>query len=179
MTADDASADAVDADREVDERGAGLRTKRGPGRSLMSRAIGLLARREHSRIELVRKLQRHLTPDETAADLDRVLDHLQQQDLLSDARFAASVVRQRSSRYGDRRVAQDLRQRGVAPADADAAMATLAGTEAQRALAAWSRRFDATPTSAEERGRQGRYLQARGFSMDAIRAVLAGKVDES
>ena len=146
------------------------------GRTLMARAVGLLSRREHSRIELERKLRRHLSDDETEADLAVVLDRLQAQRLLSDARFAASLVRQRSPRYGDLRIARDLRERGVSGADADTALASLDGTEALRALAAWSRRFDTLPASANDRGRQGRYLQTRGFSMDAIRAVLDGKI---
>ena len=143
----------------------------------MARAIGLLARREHSRVELARKLRRHLAPEETAADLERVLDRLQQQDLLSDQRFAASLVRQRSQRYGDMRLAHDLRERGVAEADAEVALTVVRGTEARRAQASWARRFDALPATVDERGRQGRYLQARGFSMDAIVQVLAGKVE--
>jgi regulatory protein len=143
----------------------------------MARAVGLLARREHSRLELRRKLQRHLEEGDDVGEIERVLDKLQEQKLLSDARFAAALVRQRSPRYGDLRLTRDLRDRGVAATDADAAMAQVDGTEAQRALAAWSRRFDALPTSADERGRQGRYLQTRGFSMDAITRVLAGKVE--
>ena len=145
-------------------------------RSLMARAVDLLSRREHSRVQLARKLKQHLGPDETDDDIDRVLDRLQEQGLLSDARFAISLVRQRAPRYGDLRLARDLRERGVGAADASSAMTQVAGTEAQRALAAWSRRFDALPTSADERGRQGRYLQTRGFSMDVITQVLAGKV---
>jgi len=140
----------------------------------MARAVDLLSRRDHSRVELARKLRRRLEADD-ASELDRVLDRLQQQGLLSDARFAAGFVRQRASRYGDLRLSRDLRERGVAAADTDAAMATIGGTEAERALATWSRRFDALPTDAAERGRQGRYLQARGFSMDVIVRVLSGK----
>ncbi len=152
---------------------------RGTATSLMARAVGLLAPRAHSRVELCRKLQRRLGPDDDPADIERVLDRLQEQNLLSDARFAAALVRQRSPRYGDLRLARDLRERGVASADADAAMAAIDGTEAGRARTAWARRFDALPTSADERGRQGRYLQTRGFSMDAIRQVLAGKVEST
>jgi regulatory protein len=145
-------------------------------RSLMARAVDLLSRREHSRVQLARKLRPHLAPDESDDDIDRVLDRLQEQNLLSDARFAASLVRQRAARYGDLRLGSDLRERGVGAADASSAMSQVAGTEARRALVAWSRRFDALPTSADERGRQGRYLQTRGFSLDAITQVLAGKV---
>ena len=143
----------------------------------MSRAVGLLSRRDHGRVELGRKLQRHLEPDESKDDIERVLDRLQEQNLLSDARYAAGVVRQRAVRYGDRRLANDLRERGVGAADADVAMAAVAGTETRRAFDAWSRRFDTLPTDAAERGRQGRYLQNRGFSMDVIVRVLSGKVE--
>lgn len=143
----------------------------------MARAIALLARREHSRVELARKLQRHLAPEQGADDIERVLDDLQRQNLLSDERFAAALVRQRSQRYGDLRLASDLRDRGVPAEAAGAALALVTGSDAQRAYAAWARRFDALPTSADERGRQGRYLQTRGFSMEAISQVLAGKVE--
>lgn len=142
----------------------------------MARAVDLLSRREHSRVQLARKLRPHLAPEQSVTDIDRVLDELEGQKLLSDARFAASLVRQRAPRYGDLRLARDLRDRGVIGDAAGAALALVAGTETERALAAWSRRFDALPTSADERGRQGRYLQARGFSMDAITRVLSGKV---
>ncbi len=141
----------------------------------MARAVGLLARREHSCVELARKLQRYLEPDDDASEIDRVLDALQKQNLLSDARFAQALVGQRAPRYGDLRVRRDLRDRGVESVEADAAMERLRGTEIARAQAVWARRFDALPTNADERGRQGRYLQARGFSMHAITQVLAGK----
>jgi regulatory protein len=142
----------------------------------MARAVRLLSRREHSRIELARKLVRYLEPGDDETAIERVLDRLQQQDLLSDARFAASHVRQRSTRYGDLRLRHDLRTRGVPPATIDAAMAGVERSEAERAFETWSRRFDALPANVGERGKQGRFLQARGFSMDAITLVLAGKV---
>ena len=150
---------------------------RGAAKSLMARAVGLLARREHSRVELARKLQRYLEPGDDASEIDRVVDVLQTQNLLSDARFANALVGQRAGRYGDMRMRRDLRDRGVEAAAVDAAMEKLRGTELARAHAVWAKRFDALPTSAEERGRQGRYLQARGFSMHAITRVLAGKTD--
>ncbi len=141
----------------------------------MARAVGLLARREHSRVELARKLQRYLEPDDDASEIDRVLDRLQAQNLLSDARFAQALVTQRAARYGDLRMRRDLRDRGVESIEADAAMEKLRGTEIARAQAVWAKRFDALPANADERGRQGRYLQTRGFSMHAITQVLAGK----
>ena len=151
--------------------------KKASDRSLMSRAVALLSRREHGRVELSRKLARYVEPGADAAEIERVLDALEAQDLLSDQRFAASLTRVRATRYGDLRVARDLRARGVASETTESALRSLRGTEISRAHAVWSRRFDALPVDADERGRQGRYLQTRGFTMDTIRAVLAGKFD--
>ena len=116
-------------------------SSRRPARSLLARAVSLLSRREHSRVELRRKLLRSLQVDETPADLDRVLDELQAQRLLSDRRFAASLVRQRSARYGDLRLERDLRDRGVSSADADAAMTLVAFTAATIAIVMSARRW--------------------------------------
>ena len=76
--------------------------------ALLQRAVALLARREHSRVELARKLMRRLDEGQDRADVDAVLDELQRRDLLSEERFAAAVVRARASRYGDARLRQDL-----------------------------------------------------------------------
>ncbi len=148
--------------------------QRKPARSLLSRAIALLARRDHSRAELKRKLARYLDEDGDAAELDRALDELDRSQLLSDERFAAAGTRSRSQRFGDARIRYDLRRFGVADELSVAAVATLAGSEVARAHEVWSKRFTELPTSAAERGRQARFLQARGFSFDSIIKVLRG-----
>lgn len=147
-------------------------------RSLLSRAVGLLARREHSRAELAAKLRRGLTEDDDPTEVDRVLDSLERDKLLSDERYAGAVTRARAGRYGDARLRHDLKSSGVRPEVADRALGALQGTELQRAHAVWSRRFDALPLTAQERARQARFLQARGFSIDTIRRVLRGLPDD-
>ena len=77
----------------------------------MMRGIDALSRREYSRLELYRKLMRTLSEGETADDVIAVLDDLQAKGYLSDERYAEGRVRVRSMRYGNRRVAQELRQR--------------------------------------------------------------------
>jgi regulatory protein len=145
-----------------------------PAARLLQRAVAALARREHSRAELARKLVRWLEAGQSPADIHAVLDELQRRKLLSEERYAASVVRARAARYGDARVAQDLRTRGVPPDVARAALAALQGSEFERAQAQWARRFKTLPTKLEERARQSRFLQARGFSSAVIRRVLRG-----
>jgi regulatory protein len=142
--------------------------------SLRARAVALLARREHSRAELAIKLRRSLTDADDPAEVDRVLDDLERGKLLSDERYAGTLTRTRSTRFGDARVRFDLKSAGVAVETIDRAVATLKGTELERARVVWLRRFGEPPRTPQERGRQARFLQARGFSTETIRKVLQG-----
>lgn len=104
-------------------------------------------------------------------DIEALLDALQAEGLLSDARFVEGRIHARAARFGHRRIQQELRQHGV-QMSADWAD-TLRSTEFQRACDLWSRRFGmvAAPRSADE-ARQARFLVGRGFSGDTVRAVL-------
>src|SRR3546814_2337183 len=57
--------------------------------SLKARAVGFLSRREHSRLELERKLAPYAAD---AAELERVLDQLEREQWLSNQRFAQALV---------------------------------------------------------------------------------------
>ena len=74
--------------------------------SLKARALGYLSRREHSRAELRRKLAQHA---ESAEEVDALLDWLERENWLSNARFAESVVHRRAGRYGTARLMQELK----------------------------------------------------------------------
>src|SRR3974390_2501686 len=78
--------------------------------SLKARAMRLLARRDHSRLELSRKLERIASEDD---DVELVLNELTAKGWLSDARFAEQSVRAKARRYGPIKVAHDLRAKGV------------------------------------------------------------------
>lgn len=136
----------------------------------------MLARRDHSRAELSRKLARYLG-DGDSAELERVLGELGRNGLLSDERFAAAVARSRSQRFGDARIRYDLRRFGVSDDLSAAALANLAISETARAQEVRSKRFSEPPTSAAERAKQGRFLQSRGFSLDSIYEVLRNRTD--
>ncbi len=134
---------------------------------LRRKAIGLLARREHSRAELARKL----AADGTEEDIATVLAQLEAEGLLSDARAAAAYVRAHAARFGAARLRQDLRARGL---DAESALdeAGEHGSETDRAKAVWQKKFGAAPADAKDWARQARFLQSRGFATDVIRRVL-------
>lgn len=141
-----------------------------PVAALRVAALRLLTRRDHSRAELRSKLAAQAESEE---QLDAMLDRLQAERLLSDQRFATQRVVARARRYGDARLKQELRQQGIGDEDIAAALPE-AGDEAERCRSVWSKKFDHLPLSAEERAKQMRFLQYRGFSGDAIRRVMRG-----
>ena len=142
--------------------------------TLRERALRFLARREHARAELARKLAPHA---ESAEQLGALLDDLAARRLLSDERYAEMRVNARSARYGNARLAHELRTQGVA--DELVAEALAAGDdELTRARAAWRRKFGAPPADATERAKQMRFLMSRGFAGETIRRVLRGDFED-
>ena len=135
------------------------------------RTLRLLARREHSREELVRKLASGGT-DRGA--IERVLDALGAQGLLSEGRFTEQFVASRRERgHGPRVIHDELRRRGIGDAAARKAVAQDDRFWSARASQARSKRFgDAVPADYREWGRQARFLERRGFTTEQIRSAL-------
>jgi len=140
---------------------------------LRVRALQLLTRRDFSRAELRARLAADAG---SAEELDTVLDTLQADRLLSDRRYASQRVIARAGRYGNGRLRQELKHQGVAEEDIVAALPE-GGDESARCRAVWAKKFDRLPQSAEERAKQMRFLQFRGFSGESIRRLMRG-VDE-
>jgi regulatory protein len=130
-----------------------------------------LARREHTRAELTRKLAAHGTQEE----IDTVLNELAKCGLQSDARFAESWLRSQAGRLGVTRLRQTLRTKGVAAdliAEQVANLSNELPDEMERARAVWTKKFAQPPVDAREWARQARFLQGRGFSVEIIRKLL-------
>ena len=134
---------------------------------LKARALRFLARREHSRAELSRKLAPHA---ESAEALLFLLDELEARKQLSDERFAEVRANWMSRKYGAARIRQDLKAKGVA--EELVARVSPAG-EVEKARAILARKYRAAATTREEKSRRMRFLQSRGFSYDTIRSALA------
>ncbi len=138
---------------------------------LRARALRLLARREHCRAELKRKLGLHA---ESAQALDALLDSLVEKKQLSDERFAGERAHVLSRRYGASRIRQDLRSRGVDDATAARIAAVSAASDLERARAIYERRYRAPAATPEERAKRMRFLQGRGFPHAIIRSLVGG-----
>ena len=139
---------------------------------LRARALRLLARREHSRAELARKLARHA---ESAAEIEVLLLDLENRKQLSDERFASERAHWLARKYGAAKIRQDLKAKGVSAEIVD--RISSAG-EIERARAVLQRKYREPATTREERARRWRFLQSRGFSSDVIRSLLSSRGTE-
>ncbi|MDX9843311.1 MAG: recombination regulator RecX [Aquabacterium sp.] len=149
----------------------GPRVSRRPTLSLKGRALKCLAAREHSRVELTRKLAPHAESPEQVA---QVLDELEQKGWLSAQRFADSMLHRKAARYGAARLKAELAQHQLPSEVAHAATQSLRDTEFERAHALWLRRFGEPAQSPEDKARQMRFLLNRGFASDVVRRVIRG-----
>lgn len=149
-----------------------------PLRDCRKRALDLLARREHSRLELHRKL---VARGHSRELVDQVIEKLQQDKLLDEARFVEQFVGSRVGRgQGPAKIRAALRQRGVGDSFIDAMLEAAACDWAALADAARRKRFGAdAPHERQERERQARFLRSRGFDFEQIRAALESAAESA
>ncbi|MGA0611210.1 RecX family transcriptional regulator [Caldimonas sp. KR1-144] len=166
---------------------------RRPPPTLKAKALALIAQREHSRIELRRKLARHrqklaeraqasllegvapTVPVPEEGEIDALLDWLASKDLLSTERFVETRVQARAARFGNLRIRQELAQHGI-ELDPETAQ-QLKASEVARARAVWLKRFGQPALDAAGRAKQMRFLAARGFAAEVVRRVVGGVED--
>ena len=136
----------------------------------------LLALREHARAELARKLSAHSESDE---ELETLLDELGAQRLLSDERYAEMRINARGARFGNARLAYELRSQGV-PEELIGDALEECDDELSRARKVFMQKFGnrGEPIDSAERARQTRFLMNRGFSGETIRRLLRGDFEE-
>ena len=137
---------------------------------LRARALRLLARREHTRQEIERKLSPHAGSSE---ELQGLISGLNQKNQLSEERYAEERARRLSRKYGAARIRQDLKARGV-PEELVSRFSS-STDELQKAKAILERKYRTPATTREERAKRMRFLQGRGFSFDVIRALLSSR----
>lgn len=139
-------------------------------------ALRLLAVRPRSAAELARRLRMKGYGAEIG---EEVIARLREQGLIDDAAFAGSLVRDRVRLrpQGARRMAGELRAKGVDEQTARAAIHETLGDEetdetelARRAAAKWRPRPGEEPATA--RRRLHGFLARRGFDGDVIREVV-------
>lgn len=134
-------------------------------------AMRLLATREHTRLELTRKLTQRGCSE---AITQTTIDALANEGLQSDARYAQTFVRLRAARgYGSIAIKRDLQQRGIEHAMIADAFAEEAIHWEQLACDVRQKKFGVPlPKTPADKAKQQRFLQYRGFTHDEIRLAI-------
>lgn len=145
--------------------------------NLMGRALRYLSRREHSRQELRKKL---LPYAESEIELDELMVKLEAQSWLSDERFAESLVRRKSERYGSLKIVDELKQQGIEGDSLLEIKERLKISDATRAWELWQRKFDSMVTKdPKEKSKQMRYLISKGFPLGVVTRIVDGRFSPS
>lgn len=140
---------------------------------IRDRAIAHLARREHTSLELARKLQHSGYTEE---EIENVLKELGERGWLSSQRFAENYVTLKRAKFGSQKLAYELRMKGVEESIVQQALAEVKESELERARDVWRKKFGAPASDQKEKARQIRFLQSRGFSTDIIQKALLKQV---
>lgn len=137
-------------------------------------AVRLLARREHSCVELHRKLSRKFGTRLELGVLNKVLDELIEQGLQSDQRYAEARVRQRiDAGYGPLKIKHDLLASGICGDLARDSVDALSPNWFEQARNALESRFGTTSSESErDKGRWVRFLNTRGFPQSIVRSIV-------
>lgn len=136
--------------------------------SAYNKAVELLARREHSHYELKNKL---LGRDYTEQEIEPALIQLEQENYLSDVRFAESYVRLRVEKgFGARKIKAELYEKGI---NSELASLVLAKIEDWQPIieAAYQKRFIKRSEDVNKE-KVYRFLSYRGFTSEQIRRVV-------
>ena len=108
-------------------------------------------------------------------ELDAVLDKLEKQKFLSDARYAQSIARRKSDRYGSALIVESLRQQGVGQHIIEDVKSDLKDSEIDRLYELWQKKFGVYAQDAVQRSKQIRYLASKGFAIGLINQVVSGR----
>lgn len=142
--------------------------------TLETRAVRLLARREHSRTELKRKLKKL-----DDGSLGSVLDQLEEKGYQSDSRYCEILVRSRiNGGYGPLKIRFELKQKGVDDALIDQVLSDQAADWPTLARQQREKRFgEQIPDDRQEAAKQLRYLASRGFEHSHLRSIFRVEED--
>ena len=135
------------------------------------KAMDLLARREHTRKELVHKLTIRDFPEDV---IEIVVDRLSEQNLQSDDRFTEAFVNMRRKKgQGPIRILNDLQERGVSQILQEDHVDSRDEIWGEMITQVRLKKFGSSPPKDfPEHAKQARFLQYRGFTSEQIRREL-------
>ena len=116
---------------------------------------------------------------ESSAQLEALLDELEQTSWLSSERFTESLLRRQAERFGSARLLQQLKVHQIDDTLIDQVRTQLLDTELLRAQTVWEKKFRHTaipPLDSHDytkiRAKQIRFLLMRGFSTEIASKIV-------
>ncbi len=142
----------------------------------------MLARREHSAVELKRKLLASVAEEEEnesrLAEVDAVIEDFKKRGWLSEERFTEQLLHARKRKFGSLKIAHELRENGITEDLVMEALSEVKTDEFANALDICRKKYKTPPKGREEWIKQARFLQSRGFDFEVIKKVLNQDIEE-
>ena len=139
--------------------------------SLEDVAIRLVARREHTRLELTKKL---IVRGFERGDVDTLLNYFEEKGWLDERRYIDIFLRAKRCRYGSLKLIRELEVRGISRDLIEEVRPGIQSGELDAAQGVWQKRFGVQPKNSTELAKQIRFMQSRGFEQEVIKSVVNG-----
>ena len=138
---------------------------------IRKKILDLLSRREHSKYELVLKLERRV---DSSDKLLKEIDKLSDQNLQSDERFSESYIRSRyNSGFGPSRIKYDLSKRRVAELIINNAFRDIDLNWLEKLKKENIKKYgNENPKNMQELSKRTKFFVQRGFDQEMIRKII-------
>jgi regulatory protein len=131
----------------------------------------LVARREHTRLELTKKL---IVRGFERGDVDTLLNDFEEKGWLDERRYIDIFLRAKRCRYGSLKLIRELEVRGISRDLIEEVRPGIQSGELDAAQGVWQKRFGVQPKNSTELAKQIRFMQSRGFEQEVIKSVVNG-----
>ena len=145
-----------------------------PLKRLKNRALYYLAKREYGFVELINKIKSFAT-DELNLNLDscyQIVEELKTKGLQSDYRFCESFVNSKKRKFGLQKISYELKQKEIDDFLIEEFVDALRDEEYESARLVWQKKYTSLPSDLNEKNKQIKFMQNRGFSFDTIKKII-------
>ncbi|MFY0649540.1 MAG: regulatory protein RecX [Methylophilaceae bacterium] len=145
-----------------------------PLKRLKNRALYYLAKREYGFVELINKIK-SFAADELDLNLDscyQIVEELKTKGLQSDYRFCESFVNSKKRKFGLQKISYELKQKEIDDFLIEEFVDALRDEEYESARLVWQKKYTSLPSDLNEKNKQIKFMQNRGFSFDTIKKII-------
>ena len=102
----------------------------------------------------------------------RGLEELKQKGLQSDYRFCESFVNSKKRKFGLQKISYELKQKEIDDFLIEEFVDALRDEEYESARLVWKKKYTSLPSDLNEKNKQIKFMQNRGFSFDTIKKII-------